>query len=199
MRPTTSSCVLLATATNTNRSQLPAFLPRFAAWVPRAHPWGNDPSPEVNSPCSRGSGSGQPKAHHTPLSSSLTSLTTRALCCLPSSWLCGVSCCRSPRAVGWWPELQVTFSCHDTSTFHCSHCVSGDLEAAASPSCPALGPVWVGRGPGEVELLARVVSSQCPVSEGHLPISEGILPHVQGDMSVCQNHMSPCLRHESRV
>lgn len=95
---------------------------------------------------------------------------------------------KSPQ--GSWPELQ-GHSCPQApgpppplpSQGHpvmplcapgCSHGVPGDLEAAARPCGPALGPVWVGRGPGESGQVSRAVWPQSWVCRG------GECAHVRG-------------------
>lgn len=95
---------------------------------------------------------------------------------------------KSPQ--GSWPELQ-GHSCPQApgpppphpSQGHpvmplcapgCSHGVPGDLEAAARPCGPALGPVWVGRGPGESGQVSRALWPQSWVCRG------GECAHVRG-------------------
>lgn len=144
----------------------------------------------------RGAGgrrAGKPAPAPRPLPSSPTSSTTRAPCCLPSSWLCGVSRCEHlgaslssgttlhqhpGRHPGPTPGTHVT-----PALLRCSHCVPGDLEAAAGPCGPALGPVRVGRGPGEPQ--PGPGTSQGPGSP-RLPLPP-------------PRHGSPCQKRVSRV
>lgn len=87
------------------------------------------------------------------LPSSPTSSTTRAPCCSPSSRRCGVSLC------GTWGAAELhTQRGHAVRPLlspGCSHRVPGVVEAGASPCGPAMGPVRVGRGPGEAEPVTR--------------------------------------------
>lgn len=190
VRPTTSFCARAATiAVGTSSSRTPAPLPRFAApLLPAACLPGGGEAEGL--PCRAGltlprwGHGGQRKAAPSPVhpSPQLTHLFDNEGTVLfaifmalwgESPWALGGSlssgatpapCTRGSRPS---PRSPRNTWCRFFALV-CSHGVPGDLEAAAGPRGPALGPVRVGRGPGEA---AGDPGAVCCTLRGSTPAS----------------------------
>lgn len=177
--PTTSTCALAATtAPGTSGSQKPAPSPRFAPWEGGALRLLARGEEGPGGPPREGKAAPAPRAA---LPSSPTSSTTRAPCCSPCSRRCGVSRC------GTWgaAELHTQWghAVRPLLSPGCSHRVPGVVEAGASPCGPAVGPVRVGRGPGEAEPGDQAQGPhESAVSEG-VPMYESRFPWVRSPVS----------------